>query len=190
MLTAMIGVSTNIVVAQDIGSVNADSDSPARNLKSRTNEELLREGTMIPPTVGSIVPVGRRWGFAPANPESLSPKYLESGTEPQRQLSSGMISKPRPTRLGTATVGTNGRQVGQLSQPNPNAPPTSPGSPATNSGSHGKLIILAENLMLQRIVEAVVADSQDDRWTISGEITEFRNQNRLRIHTAQRTNEQ
>lgn len=42
--------------------------------------------------------------------------------------------------------------------------------------------------MLQRIVEAVVADAADDCWTISGEIMEFRNQNRLLIDTAQRVN--
>ncbi len=40
--------------------------------------------------------------------------------------------------------------------------------------------------MLQRIAEAVRADGWDDHWRVSGEVTEFFNENQLLIRTAQR----
>ena len=49
-------------------------------------------------------------------------------------------------------------------------------------------ILVTENLMLQRIVEAIRADATDDRWMVSGEVSEFFNENRLTIRTAQRAN--
>ena len=41
--------------------------------------------------------------------------------------------------------------------------------------------------MLQRIVEAIREDADDDRWTVSGQVSEFFDQNRLIIRTAQRS---
>jgi hypothetical protein len=49
-------------------------------------------------------------------------------------------------------------------------------------------ITLQENLMLQRIVEAIQADATDDHWIVAGEITEFFNENQLLIRIAQRAN--
>ncbi len=49
-------------------------------------------------------------------------------------------------------------------------------------------ILVSENLMLQRIVEAIRADRNDNRWTITGRVTEFFEDNRLVLQTAQRAN--
>ncbi|TWU59029.1 hypothetical protein Poly51_18140 [Rubripirellula tenax] len=48
--------------------------------------------------------------------------------------------------------------------------------------------VLVENLSLQRIVEAIRDDASDDRWILSGEVTEFFGENRLSVRTAQRSN--
>lgn len=47
-------------------------------------------------------------------------------------------------------------------------------------------IIVLENLMLSRIEVALENDFEDDRWVITGRITEFRDENRLILMTAQR----
>lgn len=47
-------------------------------------------------------------------------------------------------------------------------------------------LMLSENLMLQRIVEAIRVDSGDDHWTITGRITEFFEENRLIVLSAKR----
>tara|TARA_R110002111_G_scaffold100750_3_gene156047 strand:- start:799 stop:1032 length:234 start_codon:yes stop_codon:yes gene_type:complete len=49
-------------------------------------------------------------------------------------------------------------------------------------------LILAENLMLQRIVESIRSDVTDSRWVLSGKVTEFFGENRMVISTAQRSN--
>ncbi len=104
-----------------------------RDLPAGKRGRLLREGTRIPPTVGRVVLIGRRWAFVPAShdaaPEAKSVPHLEL---PQ--------------------------------------------------------MVISENLMLQRIAEAIHVDSSDDSWTISGEIAEFFDSNRLIIVTAQRAN--
>ncbi len=196
-LAAVVFLSTGLASqAQDLGTGIQQNETSSAD-KLPTKHELLREGTLIPPTEGRIIPVGRRWGFAPTSPHALSPMQMHSDQDQQHSLTGRVVSKPRPTRLGFSssvrvmTVADSGRSVGAT--PNgampaqPNATETT-GNPRL-ANARTRLIILSENLMLQRIVESVLADSADDSWTISGEITEFRNQNRLRIHTAQRTNE-
>lgn len=190
------------VGAQNFGSgfpgasgtdTNADGsrESVMSSFQPKKNEELLREGTLIPPTIGKIVPVGRRWGFEPANPELLSQTHLESGVSSFRNVSSNMVTKQRPTRLGAATIMVTGRDLTRTEQPTTDTELINQkqASEAVSTNVKVQHILLAENLMLQRIVEAVIEDPADDRWTVSGEITEFRNQNRLLIHTAQRTND-
>lgn len=57
-----------------------------------------------------------------------------------------------------------------------------------SGAQRGQYILLCENQMLQRIVESIRADANDDRWEISGEILEFFEDNRLLIRTIQRAN--
>ena len=53
-----------------------------------------------------------------------------------------------------------------------------------DDGTH--LVLIAENLMLQRIVEAIREDELDTSWEVTGKVTEYFDENRLTIITAQR----
>ena len=150
---------------------------------AQLNADLLREGTLIPPTVGRIVLLGRRWAFIPAGEEpETNDDLVKSGTD---RVVSSMVSftrKSRPTRLGAATASVS-------ASPYANKGTTLIG---TGSSKGDKVqttlpqVLLVENLMLQRIADAIRADGSDDRWTVSGEVTEYYNENQLLIRTAQR----
>ena len=49
-----------------------------------------------------------------------------------------------------------------------------------------RIVLIAENLMLQRIVQAIREDELDSLWTVTGRVTEYFGENRLTILTAQR----
>lgn len=167
--------------------------SPGPNANPSQFGKLLREGTLIPPTVGTIVSVGRRWGF------TITPNQVRSQQNAQGKTSSGsnietsklfgrQIGESQRARISITNVATAGSEHVQIVEIEQRTEGAASLSAQINQGTN-QTIVLAENLMLQRIVEAVVADPTDDCWTISGEIMEFRNQNRLLIDTAQRTNQ-
>ncbi len=190
-------------VAPSFTAPNRSTASTAPRYMPNGNQtksgKLLREGTLIPPTVGTIVPIGRRWGFeiTPRNMLPQQNRHREtraSSTSGTNNIVGTQNGSTQHTRIGITNVETNGRQVMQVIEIEQRSETAVGGSPQPNQGNQpnqGKrqTIIFAENLMLQRIVEAVVADAADDCWTISGTITEFRNQNRLLIKTAERSNQ-
>jgi hypothetical protein len=143
----------------------------------------LREGTLIPPTVGQIVLLGRRWAFVPTGkPAEIADEIVRFQPDGVRSQLVGFDVKPRPTRLGTASrslPALNAARVARKADHQGNQDGTELQLPR---------IIISENLMLQRIVEAIRADASDNRWTVSGEVTEFFSANRLLIRTAQRAN--
>jgi len=49
-----------------------------------------------------------------------------------------------------------------------------------------QMILGIENLMLDRITRAIEEDPQDSHWMVTGEITEFHDENRLMVLTAHR----
>jgi hypothetical protein len=53
-----------------------------------------------------------------------------------------------------------------------------------NSSEH--IVLITENLMLQRIVQAIREDELDSLWQVTGRVTEYFGENRLTILTAQR----
>lgn len=155
-------------------------------------QQKLREGTVIPPTVGRVVNLGRRWAFVPMDKRVVSHREFGFDDAP-----------PKPGQLSTlARVAadddpvTLSRGVNLRWDSNPRSPQrwreeAQSGSQASNDeparrSNEAQHIILCENQMLQRIVEATRADANDDRWEISGEILEFFDQNRLLIRTIQR----
>lgn len=155
--------------------------------EAENTHSVLREGTLIPPTVGRIVMLGRRWAFVPAGSEDEkggevatsqheldvfrnSYATFESNRSGSHQ-STHAASKMRPTRLGhSARTAAFDLSLDMQGKAEPMLPQ----------------VLLTENLMLQRIAEAIRADASDDRWTVSGEVTEFFNENRMLIRTAQR----
>jgi hypothetical protein len=159
------------------------SNGEEAGASDRDHYERLREGTMIPPTAGRVVMLGRRWAFVPANQESAKPHDLVDLEAPFRTSTVSFHSKPRPTRLGAAATtifGSSDSSGATLIR--------NDGAVENDSASDLPHLILVENLMLERIVEAIRADASDDRWLLSGEVTEFFTENRLLIRTAQRAN--
>ena len=49
-----------------------------------------------------------------------------------------------------------------------------------------QIVLINENLMLQRIVQAITEDELDNVWQVTGQVTEYFGENRLTILTAQR----
>jgi hypothetical protein len=145
----------------------------------RREVKMLREGTRIPPTTGRIVMLGRRWVFIAVTDQQDQKTVARHDTSITRAF---LVSnaKHRASRLGQ--------------RPNQQAPkrfrPAAAPIQEMNQSVPAALqqILLHENLMLQRIVEAIQADGTDDHWVVSGEVSEFFNENRLSIHLAQRAN--
>jgi hypothetical protein len=140
----------------------------------------LREGTLIAPTPGRIVLIGRRWAFIPAQRDASTSDPLAASALPAEP------PLPAASRLDSAV-----RSFGYRSSDDP---PVSLavdsaaviGAPGAENGRPLGQMLISENLMLQRIVESIREDAADDRWTVSGEVSEFFDQNRLIIRTAQR----
>lgn len=60
-----------------------------------------------------------------------------------------------------------------------------PASPPVRRPDVPRMLVV-ENLMLQRIEEAVRDDPTANRWTVTGFVTEYQNENRLVVTTAER----
>ena len=69
-------------------------------------------------------------------------------------------------------------------------PPSGKGQPATEMPRPGAVIdfpiLVVENLLLQRVVEAVRDDTIADRWAVTGKVTEFFGENRLILQSVRR----
>jgi hypothetical protein len=195
MITAILPCVTSTshrLVAADPSTAGGDARSPGdgrfadRNLDGQPGRSQMREGTLIPPMSGRIVLVGRRWAFLPDGLESESARVTSSASSAAASSSPFEFPKPnnRPTQLGDTSP------IDPYAAPAPSLDASLSSSPET-SGQLGRpksQILICENVMLQRVVEAVRLDASDDRWTVSGEITEFFDENRLLIRTAQRAN--
>ncbi|MCP4885760.1 MAG: hypothetical protein GY904_04000 [Planctomycetaceae bacterium] len=171
---------------------NRSITSPRPNAKPSQSGKLLREGTLVPPTVGTIVPVGRRWGFTITpnqvwSEQNAQGKTSSASNSETSNLAGKQIGESQRARISIANVANDGNERVQVTETEQRNEAGTSLSAQINQGTN-QTIVLAENLMLQRIVEAVGADPADDCWTISGSIMEFRNQNRLLVDTAQRTN--
>lgn len=236
---------------------------------------VIREGTVIPPTPGRIIMLGRRWGFIPdestqlhkqrsitgptahrapldielvtAKPETIhgstqagvillnrhstlrlasAPITLTDTRESTPHVAVNAITRQNILRfqqhqnaisvaaathavrmLKPATIVTSKNVASKLAGHtmslvgNDSEYPTSsdPYFLRTSSSRSDQMdakasdqkdtpVVLAENLMLQRIVDSIRDDAADDRWIISGVVTEFFGENRMVIKTAQRSN--
>ncbi|HBV64184.1 MAG TPA: hypothetical protein DEF45_14310 [Rhodopirellula sp.] len=150
----------------------------------------LREGTSIPATFGKVVALGpRRWGFVPVAVPEL--RRMEAVNESESAKITG--PKQRGTVTGrvdsvtlSSTVSTS-RDGGERTRGNAAilAFPGTGKSVATENSSE-PIVLITENLMLQRIVQAIREDELDSLWQITGQVTEYFGENRLTILTAQR----
>ncbi|TWT55081.1 hypothetical protein Pla22_27350 [Rubripirellula amarantea] len=186
-------------------SLNEDAFSrKTAEEQPQAEDSVVREGTLIPPTDGRIVMLGRRWAFVPQavvgaqedddpiaiGDDRLRRQDLSTMEWKNRALSSIARSEAASgaertiTRLRFSTGGMFG-PVKVVSTRDSQREQRKIAS--VNEVAEGRHWILAENLMLQRIVESIRADAQDDRWVISGKVTEFFGENRMVIRTAQRS---
>lgn len=168
------------------GGVGGNRLAARTDGKLESNRAQMREGTLIPPTSGRIVLVGRRWAFVP-----------NGGTSRLASDDARRDNLTAPTSSFASTTRTRQPDSRLQERTDPYAAPTpkpevgidnpAGSSEAKPNRTNGQMLV-TENVMLQRIVEAIRIDAADDRWTISGEVTEFFDQNRLIIRTAQRAN--
>ena len=136
----------------------------------------LREGTLVAATVGRIVMMGRRWAFVSAADRNPPDADMAARLTPLPTVD----HKPRPKRLGLASLPSHTPiRFRSIAMRDDHEQEKASLVPARH-------MLIAENLMLQRIVEAIRADGADNLWNVTGEVTEFFNENRLLIRTAQR----
>lgn len=155
------------------------------------NQNRLREGTLVPPTIGRIELKGRRWEFV-SDITRAQPEDVVETTPVEHGWLVGFIPRSRALRTAPSQSKrqrTLGRQRTMQKTPKPAQTLASVPARVDKPGlALPTSIVLTENLMLQRIAEAIRENPSDDLWVISGEITEFFEENRLIIRTAQRSN--
>ena len=120
--------------------------------------------------------IGRRWAFLPGTIEVAQNRASTNESSDQfsfRSTNRNFQSQDKPDPITNPS-----RPDGRLSL----------GLRVRGDNVPRKQVLIVENLMLQRLVEAIRVDPSDDGWTISGEVIEFFDQNRLIIRTAQRSN--
>ncbi|KAA1258417.1 hypothetical protein LF1_09360 [Rubripirellula obstinata] len=194
---AALPVIQNVIASEPVLSPHDDGDHPARH--------VIREGTAIPPTEGRVLMLGRRWAFVPDQSSLLhrqmngeSPNDASGARLGFLDKSLKIVSKPslaqtQSNKLNrTSSSYRSNRLIGPVSMVNSPTRLVSTKTSTTLSAPTDKhsaklgQIILAENLMLQRIVASLRSDVSDDRWILSGTINEFFGENRMVVSAAQR----
>jgi hypothetical protein len=167
---------------------------PLNRDKRNANEEkvvLLREGTLIPPTKGRIVMLGRRWTFISDWADKQRRGEDSAALAPMRHIDMFEASIASLQRARAVVGYSRERKRTQEEQKQLPTRLASTKVEHTNEADQNEIaklsqVLLSENLMLQRIVESIRVDASDDRWSVTGEVSEFMGENRLLIHTAQR----
>ena len=174
--------------ADSIASTPLIPTNGSWTVKSQTESDanLLREGTEIPAMDGRVIKLGRRWAFISMADETA---HAEAGALTRNRLgrssNDGLVAKPffGKIRLVNTSPHSNKKAKVKFGSKEETASTNPKDGPAEK-----RSWILVENLMLQRVVEAIRADNNDDRWTLSGKVIEFFGENRMVIQTAQRSN--
>ena len=143
----------------------------------------LREGTRVPATLGTVVALGpRRWAFIPAarpvvempqpvtQSESVEITVTQQNGTVTRRVDSLTLSTKVPAGRGSAAASALRQAVDSDAE----------------QENREQIVLITENLMLQRIVQAVTEDELDSSWQVTGQVTEYFGENRLTILTAQR----
>lgn len=124
----------------------------------------------------------RRWAFVPAaqpvveTPQSVTQSESVEITVTQqkgtvtRRVDSLALSTNLPAGRGSAAASAF-RQTGDLD---------------AGQDDREQIVLINENLMLQRIVQAITEDELDNVWQVTGQVAEYFGENRLTILTAQR----
>ena len=139
----------------------------------------LREGTQVKELTGRFLLVGRRWAFLPDRPPAppVAPELAPIAAKSNSQT----VTTYRETQAaGQRSVTIRSTTSQSAAEAQPSTPPVQAELQWISQ------LLVVENQMLQRVVEAIRATPSDDRWMISGEVTEFFDENRLLLKTVQR----
>ncbi len=161
----------------------------------------LQADTMIPPTEGRILKAGADWIFVADYPEFAAVIV----PVPSRKPAPTNAFRTALTITKVADVSVLDRRASffgtTLPEPDPAGRPENslrqeefqdPLFAFDNHSGEGyenafpDKIVIADNLMLSRITSGTNLDESEDRWVITGLITDDRGQPRLQIHTADR----
>lgn len=146
-----------------------------------TSNRLSADDRVVPSMNRSDNIRSGRGSDAPPNPSQLSTQeYLREGTmvlpTTGRLAMLGRRWVFIPNEKEDRNVNENERLISRGETPD------------MQSFDQSHAITLVENLVLQRMINAIRADSNDHTWTITAKVTEFFDENRLLLLTAQRAN--
>ncbi|WP_442505109.1 hypothetical protein SH528x_003884 [Novipirellula sp. SH528] len=150
-------------------ALGSDTRNPGLG-QANSLRQQLREGTIMPQITGQISMSGRRWVFTP-----IAEKQIDNNSPANR------LRKIESRTRQTVNAGSTSRTFETSLEVYEQA------TPAKNARSEPKSIEILENLVLQRVVNAIRADANDNQWTITARATEFFDENRLILLTAQRS---
>jgi hypothetical protein len=145
-----------------------------RSSEKRSLQILLREGTYLGPLRGRFVVRGQRWSFL------VDQQTSGDETDKSQLIDDGLAREVRPAHNTLL-----GQRRGELMTAEHALESLTPSSTITTKPVFDSMIVV-ENLMLDRIARAIDDDPQDDYWTITARVTEFQDENRLMILTANR----
>lgn len=166
--------------------------TPKQDRNAKVIQVILREGTQVGPIRGRFVIRGQRWMFlvdgGKSDPAGVS-EMIDGGVARKvtpetgsvlgrNRAVDGLASKASGTYSNADSSFANesiGRANEVVDKP----------SPSLRLNAFDQMIVL-ENLMLGRIATAIEQDPDDDVWNITARVTEFDDQNRLLLITAQR----
>lgn len=143
---------------------------------------LLREGTRVGPMTGRFVRSGTRWRFSPDPLDAVAGVDRSIDLPSLIEARSSTTADALRTRQPDRRVASAPVALPSLGQPEPVAD----GFADARTRQAMARILVIENLMLERITRSIDDDSSDSRWSITGTITEFRDENRLWLSTVQR----
>jgi len=200
MLTAFSVSSTLAEDSTILGGYSSrNQDQPGNRQSSGRNGFVLREGTRVGPLTGRFVRTGQRWRFLPDTPGGALSDVSQLGSQGDEfqafPFAADSQSVRRTTRIDSKTLRRRSTSsstaysvasvADQLASTGLTPVDGHVASPETTRQALSMVLVI-ENLMLQRVADAVEADSNELRWTITGLITEFRDENRLLLTTIQR----
>ena len=195
LLTGFVLGSFVCLSCTSAGRINAAEPQSAAKVALQGDGRFLgykrlREGARVPATLGTVVALGpRRWAFVPAAAPVLDPVQpvleSESAKIAVTQQGGTVARRVDSVTLSTDVPATHNR--GDRSRGDAAAfalQDTVSSEASENNSEH--IVLITENLMLQRIVQAIRKDELDSLWQITGRVTEYFGENRLTILTAQR----
>lgn len=189
MLSSLVLAASGLAARLDANEPQNGSDITFQGDGRLLGYSRLREGTRIPATLGTIVALGpRRWAFVPAAAPVVEPVQTVTESESVRiqvTQQGGTVTR----RVDSVTLST---QVPPASDRTPGRGDAAAsalqdaGKSDSGQGNGEHIVLITENLMLQRIVQAIKEDELDSLWEVTGRVTEYFGENRLTILTAQR----